>query len=166
MNEIYTTSQDYFMRYGMNVIGAILIIFLGRWVSLLLTNLIGKIMGKSKVDQILISFIKNLVYYGLMTVLVIAALNKLGIQTASFIAVVGAAGLAIGMALQGSLSNFASGVLIVIFRPFNIGDKIEVAGVTGIVQEIQIFNTILKSAENKRIILPNSKITADKIIVG
>jgi len=151
-------------EFGIKLISAIAIFIIGRWVAKSLKNLIEKAMGKSKVDQTLISFTVNLSYIAMITIIVIAALGQLGIQTTSFIAILGAAGLAVGLALQGSLSNFAAGVLMIIFRPFKIGDYIEGAGVEGTVKEIQIFTTILTTLDNKTIIVPNSKITGDNIV--
>ena len=165
MKEQLITLYGYVLKYGMDIVSAILIFFIGKWISNLVATLTEKIMIKSKIDATLTSFTKNIIYFALLTVLIIAVLNKLGIQTTSIVAVIGACGLAVGLALQGSLSNFASGVLIILFRPFSIGDTIETAGSTGMVKEIQIFNTILESAD-KKIIIPNSKITADKIIVS
>jgi small conductance mechanosensitive channel len=112
----------------------------------------------------LTGFVANLSYAGLIAFVIIAALNKLGVQTASFIAVVGAAGLAIGLALQGSLANFAAGVLMIIFRPFRAGDFIEGAGTAGTVEEVQIFTTQLKTPDNKTIIIPNANILGDNIV--
>jgi small conductance mechanosensitive channel len=150
--------------YGMKVIGAIVIFVVGRWVVKGITRLIKRMMEKSKTDKTLVAFVGNLSYVALLAFVIIAALNQLGIQTASFIAVLGAAGLAIGLALQGSLSNFAAGVLMIIFKPFKVGDYIEGAGTAGIVEEIQIFTTQLATPDNKTIIIPNSKMTGDNII--
>jgi small conductance mechanosensitive channel len=149
--------------YGLRVIAAIVIFILGRWVALMVAKIIERIMLKSKVDETLVSFVRHLSYVGLLAFVVIAALNQLGIQTASFIAVVGAAGLAIGLALQGSLGNFAAGVLMIIFKPFKVGDFIEGGGVAGIVEKIEIFTTQLKTPDNKTIIIPNAKLTGDNI---
>ena len=121
-------------------------------------------MTRSGADPLLVSFSSTITYYALMVFVAIAALNRLGVQTASFIAVLGAAGLAIGLALQGSLTNFAAGVLMIIFRPFKAGDLIEGAGVLGVVEEIQLFNTILKTLENKTAIIPNGKLVGDNIL--
>lgn len=150
--------------YGIKVIAAVAIFIIGRLVAKLMRKFIRKMMTRSKVDPTLISFVVNLIYVALLAFVVIAALNQLGIQTASFIAILGAAGLAVGLALQGSLSNFAAGVLMIIFRPFKVGDFIEGAGVAGTVEEIQIFTTQLKTPDNKTIIIPNSKMTNDNII--
>ena len=150
--------------YGIKVIAALAIFVIGRWVAKGIRKFIRKMMNRSKVDPTLISFVVNLAYVALLAFVVIAALNQLGIQTASFIAIMGAAGLAVGLALQGSLSNFAAGVLMIIFRPFKVGDFIEGAGVAGTVEKIEIFTTQLKTPDNKTIIIPNSKMTNDNII--
>ncbi len=150
--------------YGMRVIAAIVILILGRWVALGLAKIIKRMMLKSKVDVTLVSFVRNLSYIALLAFVIIAALNQLGIQTASFIAVLGAAGLAIGLALQGSLGNFAAGVLMIIFKPFKVGDYIEGAGTAGTVENIDIFTTQLKSPDNRTIIVPNGKMTGDNIV--
>lgn len=150
--------------YGIKFLAAIAIFIIGRWVARGVTRLIERLMTKRMIDPTLISFVSNLSYLALLAFVIIAALNQLGIQTASFIAVIGAAGLAIGLALQGSLSNFAAGVLMIIFRPFKVGDYIEGAGVAGTVESIQIFTTQLNSPDNKTIIVPNSSITSDNIV--
>jgi len=149
--------------YGLRVIAAIVIFVLGRWVALGVAKVIKRVMIKSKVDETLVSFVRNLCYVALLAFVVIAALNQLGIQTASLIAVLGAAGLAVGLALQGSLGNFAAGVLMVIFKPFKVGDFIEGAGTAGIVEKVEIFTTQLKTPDNKTVIVPNAKLTGDNI---
>ena len=123
-----------------------------------------KALIKSDVDATLVSFGTNLCYIVLLVFVVVAALGKIGVHTTSFVAVLGAAGLTVGLALQGSLSNFAAGVIIIIFKPFKVGDYIEAAGVSGVVKEVQLFTTILTSPDNKTIITPNSKLTEDNII--
>ena len=150
--------------YGLRIVSAIAIFVIGRWVAKGVTRLVERLMVKRKVDETLVSFVSHLGYVALLAFVIIATLNKLGIQTASIIAVVGAAGLAIGLALQGSLSNFAAGVLMIIFRPFKVGDYIEGAGVSGTVESIQIFTTQLKTPDNKTIIIPNAKISGDNIV--
>ena len=150
--------------FGVKILAALAIFIIGRWVIKYLKNLILRAMEKREVDPTLTKFVANLAYVALLTFVIIAALGMLGIQTTSFIAVLGAAGLAIGLALQGSLSNFAAGVLMIIFRPFKVGDFIEGAGVTGVVEEIQIFTTKLATPDNKTIIIPNAKLTADNIV--
>ena len=122
-------------------------------------------METQEVDKILQTFVGNLIYWTLMVFVIIAAINQIGIQTTSLIAIMGAAGLAVGLALQGSLSNFAAGVLIVIFRPYRVGDFVEAAGIAGAVEQVQILTTILKTPDNKQIIVPNSQIM-DSIITN
>jgi small conductance mechanosensitive channel len=155
--------QELLAFYGLKIVAAIVIFIVGRWIARALRNMINKMMAKGNVDETLISFVGNLTYITLLAFVIIAALNQLGIQTTSFIAVIGAAGLAIGLALQGSLANFAAGVLMIIFRPFKAGDYIEGAGVAGTVEEVQIFATQLKTPDNKTIIVPNAKMMGDNI---
>jgi small conductance mechanosensitive channel len=162
-SKVLNTIYGLLTVYGLRVIAAIVIFILGRWVALGVAKLIKRIMLKSKVDETLVSFVRHLSYVALLAFVVIAALNQLGIQTASFIAVLGAAGLAIGLALQGSLGNFAAGVLMIIFKPFKVGDFIDGGGVAGTVEKIEIFTTQLKTPDNKTIIIPNAKITGDNI---
>ncbi len=150
--------------YGIKVVAAIVIFIVGRWVARGVSNLIKRVMTKGNADKALVSFVGNLSYVALLAFVIIAALNQLGIQTASFIAVLGAAGLAIGLALQGSLANFAAGVLMIVFKPFKVDGLIEGAGVAGVVEEIQIFTTQLKTPDNKTIIVPNSKMMGDNIV--
>ncbi|MCP4144466.1 MAG: mechanosensitive ion channel [bacterium] len=164
MDNIITKLQGYLEAYGPNIIGAILIIVIGRIVASVLKRLVRKIMLRSNVDETLVSFVTSLGYGAFMAFVVVAALGKLGLQTTSFVAIIGAAGLAIGLALQGSLSNFAAGALMIIFKPFKIGDFIEGAGISGVVEVIGIFTTELKSPDNKQIIVPNAKMTGDNII--
>lgn len=162
-NNIIPDLQAFAAFYGIKIIAAIVIFVVGRWVARALRNATKKMMAKGNVDETLISFVGNLTYITLLAFVIIAALNQLGIQTTSFIAVIGAAGLAIGLALQGSLANFAAGVLMIIFRPFKAGDYIEGAGVASTVEEIQIFATQLKTPDNKTIIVPNAKMMGDNI---
>ena len=137
---------------------ALAIFLIGKFIVRLVVKAMTTVMQQQEVDKTLQTFTCNLVRTVLMVVVVIAAIGAIGIQTTSFIAIFGAAGLAIGLALQGSLSNFASGVLIVLFRPYEVGDWIEAAGISGGVEEVQILTTILKTGDNKQIIVPNSQI--------
>ena len=164
MEEILDKVYQLLTVYGLKVLAALAIFIVGRWVAKGLRKLVERLMLKSKVDSTLVSFTANLAYIGLLAFVVIATLGQLGIQTTSFIAILGAAGLAIGLALQGSLSNFAAGFLLIIFRPFKVGDLIEGAGVFGVVEAIQIFTTQLKTADNKTVIVPNAKLTDDNIV--
>lgn len=149
--------------YGFKLIGAILIFYIGRIVAKFLTNLIKKAMQKAKLDETITKFGANVIYGGMMVFIILAALSKLGINTNSFIAVLGAAGLAVGLAFQGTLSNVGAGVLLVFFRPFNVGDFINAAGESGSVEEINLFSTLLKTGDNKQIIIPNSSIIGGNI---
>lgn len=149
--------------FVIQVVTALVIFVIGKWIAKTISNLIKKLMTKNSMDEALVGFIGSLAYWALLIMVVIAALGKLGIQTGSFIAIVGAAGLAVGLALQGSLSNFAAGVLILIFRPFKIGDFVEVAGEAGVVKKIQIFTTELSTGDNKQVIIPNSGVTGGNI---
>jgi len=152
------------LLYGTKIIGAIAILVLGRILVGICAGVIRRLLEKGKADETLTRFLVSLSRIGLMTFIVIAALGTLGVQTASFVAIIGAAGLAIGFALQGSLANFASGVMLIIFRPIKRDDLVEVVGILGVVKEIHIFNTILKTLDNKRVIVPNSKVTGDIIV--
>lgn len=158
MDAMIDTLVGWVTLYGVKLIVALLIFVIGRWVARKLSNTVQNLMTARQVDEALVKFTTNLTYTALLIFVVIAALGQVGIQTASFVAIVGAAGLAIGLAMQGSLSNFAAGVLIIIFRPFRIGDFIEAAGAAGVVESIMIFTTELKTGDNKKIIIPNSSI--------
>jgi small conductance mechanosensitive channel len=150
--------------YGMKIVGALAILIIGRIVVGILTGALKKVMRKSKMDETLVKFLSSLTKTGLLVILFIVVLNQLGIQTTSFVAIIGAIGLAIGFALQGSLANFAAGVMLILFKPFKSGDFIEAGGTTGSVEEIGIFSTIMKTPDNKKIIVPNSNITGGNIV--
>ena len=159
------TIQSIIAAYGVKVVAALVIFVVGRWVAKLVTGLAEKAMIRSGVDTTLVRFVRNLTYVGgLALFVVLAALAKLGIQTTSFIAVLGAAGIAIGLALQGSLSHFAAGVMLVLFRPFKVGDYIEAGGTSGTVEEVMIFSTKLKTPDNKEVFVPNGAIMGDNIV--
>ncbi len=148
-----------------NIIVALIIFYGGRWIVGLVVGALRKVMQRQEVDKTLETFVCNLGRMALLGVVIIAAISALGIQTASFIAIFGAAGLAVGLALQGSLSNFAAGVLIVLFRPYKVGDFVEAAGIAGVIEQVQILTTIMKTGDNKQIIVPNSQIM-DSIITN
>lgn len=164
VQELIAKGYELITVFGVKILAALAVFVIGRWVVKYLGHLVGRILEKRNVDPTLTKFIASMTYVALLTFVILAALGMLGVQTTSFIAVIGAAGLAIGLALQGSLANFAAGVLMIIFRPFKVGDFIEGAGVAGIVEEIQIFTTRLATPDNKTIIIPNAKLTADNII--
>lgn len=150
--------------YSISFVFALLIFFIGKWISKSVVKILGKALRKvGGVDETLVKFLENIVYYALLTVVIIAALNKLGIATTSFLAILGAAGLAVGLALKDSLGNFASGVMIVLFKPFKAGDSVVAGGVGGTVTEVTIFNTVFLTADNQKIIVPNSSITSGSI---
>lgn len=152
--------------FGLNLVAALVIFIIGKWLASVAARFFAKSLEKTKVDKTLTVFLRNAVYFGAVTFVIIAALGKLGIETTSFITVIGAAGLAVGLALQGSLSNFAAGVMIILFKPFRVGDMIEAGGAVGKVEEIQVFSTILRTADKKIVIVPNAKITGDKITIS
>jgi small conductance mechanosensitive channel len=156
--------QNYATVYGIKIIGAIAILLIGLWITKLITKSFNKMLNKRGTDVTLTKFFTSMVRIALIAFVVIAAISQAGVETTSFIAVLGAAGLAVGLALQGSLSNFASGVMLIIFKPIKVGDYVEGGGVAGVVEEIGIFVTILLSLDNKQIFVPNSKMTADNIV--
>ena len=149
--------------YALNIIGALLIFIVGKWLARRISNLLARLLEKNNFDLALVSFLTHLTYYALVVLVVVAAAGRLGINTTSFLTVIGAAGLAVGLALKDSLSNFAAGVMIVLFRPFTIGDVVSTAGITAKVEKITIFNTHFCSPDNQLIIVPNNKIIADII---
>ncbi len=164
MEEFLNQIELYAMNYGLNIITAIIILIIGLWIANIITNSIKKIILKRNPDETLNKFVGGLIKIVLVTFVVIAAVSKIGIETTSFVAVLGAAVFAIGFALQGSLSNFAAGVMLIIFRPVKVGDFIEAGGASGSVNEIGIFSSILTTPDNKVIFVPNSKIISDNII--
>ena len=156
--------QKLVILYGTKILLALMIVVIGKWLVKKIAKIVENTMNQNNVDPAIRNFVGSLVYWALLIFVCIAALSQLGIQTASFVAIVGAGGLAIGLALQGSLANFAAGVLILIFRPFKVGDFIEIAGVSGVVQNIQVFTTELNSPDNKKIIVPNGGVISGNII--
>ena len=151
------------MALVINIAIAAAILFGGIWLAKRIKKYVASTMEKREVDALLASFSSNIIYVALVAFVIIAALGQLGIQTTSFVAIIGAAGLAIGLSLQGSLSNFASGVMIIAFRPFKVGDFIEAGGVSGIVEGIQIFSTQMRTGDNKAVIVPNAGIIGGNI---
>lgn len=164
MDAIITKLQEWGAFYGLKIVAAIIVLIVGRWTAKAISKLVKRLLTKRNVDPTLISFVGNVAYIALLTFVVIAALAQLGIQTTSFIAIIGAAGLAVGLALQGALANFAAGFLMIIFRPFKTGHYIEGATVAGVVEEIHVFTTQLRTPDNKTVIIPNAKLMGDNII--
>ena len=159
LDQIQTTA----LSFGPKILAAILIFLIGKWLARKLSELTAKAMQKARVEPILVGFSRNIIYMALLVFVVLAALNQVGVQTTSFLAIIGAAGLAIGLALQGSLSNFAAGVMLVFFRPFKVGDYVEAGGTSGTVKEIMLFNTRLTTPDNKAVFVPNGSIISSTI---
>lgn len=153
----------YMAQYGLKVIAALVIFFIGKYAAKKIASLIKKLMQKANLEQTLVDFLENVVYFVLLAVVIIASLNAIGINTASFLAVFGAASLAIGLALKDSLSNIGAAVLIIVFRPFKVGDFVETAGASGTIEEINLFSTIMATPDNKTVTIPNSSIIAGNI---
>lgn len=151
------------VAWGWKIVAALLIFVIGRWIAKGVTGLLGRIMRRRGIDDMLVNFLSAVIFSILLVAVIIAAIGQLGIQTTPLIAVLGAAGLAVGLALQGSLGNLASGVMLVLFRPFQTGNFVEAGGTSGTVMEVGIFNTVLNTPDNRRIIVPNSMITSDTI---
>jgi small conductance mechanosensitive channel len=163
MDEFFQKLPEYLATYGLRLVAAVVIFVVGKWAVGLIARLIEKLMLKSNMDVTLAKFLRKLLYFLLLAFVVIAAIDKLGVQTTSLVAVLGAAGLAIGFALQGSLSNFAAGVMLILFKPFKTGDFVEVAGTLGSVVQVGVFHTTLNHPDNRRIVIPNGQITSGKI---
>ena len=163
MDNVANQLTVFVTTYGIKVIGAIIILILGRIAAGIGRKVVRKVLEKSKTDPAVISFVGSMIYFLILIFAVLAALAKFGIQTASFVAILGAAGFAIGFALQGSLANFAAGVLILVLRPFKVGNFIDGAGVAGTVKAIQLFTTVLATPDNIKIMVPNGKLFGDTI---
>lgn len=159
-----TNNQGLLIEYGMNIVAAILTLVIGLFVARLISGGFHKVLTKRKLESTIVDFATAMTRYVVIAFVVIAALSRIGVQTTSFIALIGAAGLAVGLALQGSLSNFASGILIVMLRPFKAGEYIEAAGTAGSVVSVQIFSTTLTTPDNKFVVVPNSAILGGNII--
>ncbi|MBY5992632.1 mechanosensitive ion channel family protein [Ferrimonas balearica] len=164
LESLMDQAPDLIMVYGTRVVLAIVIFIIGRWLAKTVAKAVTGILTKREMDKTVVGFMANMVSAVITAFTLIAVLGQLGVQTASLVAVLGAAGLAVGLALQGSLSNFASGVLLVMFRPCKAGDYVEAAGVAGTVEEISIFSTTLVTPDNKRIVAPNSAVMNGVII--
>ncbi|MGI2105393.1 mechanosensitive ion channel family protein [Shewanella frigidimarina] len=158
LDALVEQAPEFLMTYGLKALAAIVIFVIGKYFSGVAKRITTKLLTSRKVDATVVSFVANLAWMLVFVFTIVATLGQVGVQTASLVAVIGAAGLAVGLALQGSLSNFASGVLMVLFRPCRVGDFIEAAGVAGVVDEITIFSTRLRTGDNKVIIAPNSSI--------
>lgn len=166
-NHLWLTVKEYLATQGtqlaINIVVALLILLVGKWIANVLSRFCNRLMKRAKVDVTLAQFLSNIVYSVLMVIVILAALSELGINTTSLAAVLAATGFAVGMAFQGTLGSFASGVMLILFKPFRVGDYVEAGDTAGIVEEIQIFSTHLRTGDNIAIILPNSKITGGTI---
>lgn len=163
-NYDYSGVTEFVVEHSLNVLSALAVFVIGRFVAKRIIRLLDRAFDKAGVERTLGDFLENIFYGIFMAVVVIAALGQMGVETTSFAAIIAAAGLAVGLALQGSLSNFAAGVLIILFKPFKAGDYVEVAGTGGTIEEISIFTTRLATPDNRTIIIPNNNITVDTIV--
>ncbi|ADG92313.1 MscS Mechanosensitive ion channel [Arcobacter nitrofigilis DSM 7299] len=164
MGSSIETVSDMIGLYSLNIAMAILIFVVGKWLARKLTDVVAKILRKNpKLDVTLVNFFDDIIYYVLLVVVVLTALQQIGVESTSFLAIIGAAGLAVGLALKDSLSNFASGVMIIFFKPFRIGDYVTAGGVSGTITEVHLFNTEFTTPDNQRVLVPNGAITAGSI---
>ncbi|MGD8560867.1 MAG: mechanosensitive ion channel [Gammaproteobacteria bacterium] len=153
----------YLIPWAINLVSALAVFIIGRWIAKLVVKALSKVMQRGKVDETLINFLGNVMYVALLIVVIIAALDQLGVNTTSILAVFATAGLAVGLALKDSLSNFAAGVMLIIFKPFRVGDYVEAGGSAGTVESIRIFNTLMKTPDNREITVPNGQIYSGTI---
>ncbi|MFV0446802.1 MAG: mechanosensitive ion channel family protein [Planctomycetaceae bacterium] len=161
------TGREFLIAHGpqfaTNLLGAFLVFLIGKWAAGMLTGFVQRMMQRAKVDEMLVYFISNVLFYVLLAVVLMAALDLVGVDTTSLAAVLAAAGFAVGMALQGSLGNFAAGIMLIVFKPFRVGDFVEAGGSSGSIEEILIFNTQMRTPDNRLIVVPNSQITGNTI---
>lgn len=161
--ELINLAWDKLSSFGPNILSALVILVVGRWLVKWVTHLLKRALNRTGMDSTLVHFLEKLIYYTLLIAVIMAAADQLGIKTTSFLAILGAAGLAVGLALKDSLANFASGVMLILFHPFRVGDAVTAAGVAGTVERIDIFNTVINTWDNQKVIIPNSMITGDII---
>ncbi len=162
--QIFTQVGELISQFGMRILGSIAIFIVGRWIARLMSRFIGRALEKSSLERTLQHFVANVVYYLLLAFIILAALSNIGVETTSFVALLGATGLAVGLAMEGALSNFAAGVMITFFRPIRVGDWISVGDHEGQVEKIQLISTVLITLDNETVILPNSEVTSGTII--
>ncbi len=155
--------EIYAIPWGIRVVAALTILIIGRFVARLIVRILKKLMSRANVDETINNFLGSIFQATLTVIVVVAALEQLGVDTTSVLAIFAAAGLAVGLAFKDSLSNFASGIMLILFKPFRQGDFIDAAGVSGVVEEIRIFNTVMKGPDNREITIPNSHIYGDII---
>lgn len=155
---IQSLQEEYIIPWGINLVTALLVFIVGRLVISVIMALFKRVLGRTRMDQMLVDFLASILSALLLLFVIVASLDQLGVDTSSLIAIVGAAGLAIGLSLQDSLKNFAAGVMLIVFRPFRAGDFVEAAGVSGIVENITVFNTVMRTGDNREVIVPNGAI--------
>ncbi len=158
------TMQDYLFAWGTHIFYALIIFFVGQYAVKIAVRFLRRLLNRTKMDEILVNFVGSFSHLILLIFVIIAALHALGVDTTSLIAVLGAAGLAVGLALKNSLQNFASGIMLILFRPFKVGDYVEVAGVSGAVEQVSIFSTVMSTPDNRKIVIPNGMLSNDKVI--
>lgn len=161
---LFAQLQDVGLSLGLKIVVVIIIFFVGRLIAKFLRRFVKRALSKTSIDPTIVAFASNSSYYAIMAFVVLAILGQLGIETTSLIALVGATGLAVGLALQGSLANFAAGLLLIVFRPFRVGDWIDVGDVSGYVEDLELLTTILRTLDNRTVVIPNSKLTDDNIV--
>ena len=164
ITEMISNAMPDIISFGIQLASAIAILFAGRWLARLAKRFVKKVMTKAQIEPTLTSFACNILFYGIMAFVVLVALGQLGIETTSLVAVLGAAGLAVGLALQGSLTNFAAGIIIIIFHPFRVGDRIDADGYSGYVTEIQLFTTNIRTLDNRALVVPNGILTEGSLV--
>lgn len=155
---IQSLQEEYIIPWGINIVTALLVFIVGRLVVSVIMALFKRVLGRTRMDQMLVEFLASILSALLLLFVIVASLDQLGVDTSSLIAIVGAAGLAIGLSLQDSLKNFAAGVMLIVFRPFRAGDFVEAGGVSGIVENITVFNTVMRTGDNREVIVPNGSI--------
>jgi small conductance mechanosensitive channel len=163
VDRLVQLGEEYLIPFAINLVMAAIVFLIGRWAARLATRIISRLLLRAHTDESLVKFIADVAYALLLCVVVIAALERLGIKTTAAVAIIGAAGLAVGLALQGSLGNFAAGVMIMIFRPYRVGETVVIAGKTGTVESVHIFTTVLHTSDMRKVIVPNGAITATSI---
>lgn len=163
LQQFYSVAITYATQFGYQLIAAVAVLVFGHWIARRVSRLTESAMTRRKIDVVLVNFLRNLVYVGLMVAVLVSALGQLGVNTTSFLAILGSAGLAVGLAMKDNLANFSSGIMLIMFRPFTVGDYVTVGGTSGTVQAINLSTTILTTPDNQRIIVPNTKITGEII---
>jgi small conductance mechanosensitive channel len=163
VDKLLQTVSTWGVAWTINIAAAVLIFLIGKWLARYIAGLVTRIFERNEVDVTLIRFFYGIIYYALLAVVLIAAAAQLGIQTSSFLALIGAAGLGVGLALKDSLSHFASGIQLILLRPYRVGDVVTVAGITGKVEQIDMVNTMLTTGDNQQVIIPNGSITSSVI---